>query len=227
MVQQSLGIICTLSNCDITLRDTSWSSCKALVGQSFYNGVGIAKDVPRDSLSNFDIELYCLEDDERVIDYNREPDATLTGNLKLARDGIIQRTGPGYTYIRNAPNEVEEPFSVYQDFALTLDGLDTEDGSTQVLQILCQRGLCDIELGDSSFSTCIENIPGDIYLGGLAKATGVPQDSLHDFELPLYCASNFFEGIDYNNATEILEGNLVFLEPGIVKRIRRTTDLCP
>ena len=220
MVQQFLGILCTKEMCDITLEDTSWSICRALVGQSFYNGLGIAKGVPRESLSDFDIELYCLREDERVIDYDREPDATLTGNLAHVREGIIQRTGPGYTYIRSTPNEVEEPFSVYQDFALSLDGVDTEDGSRQLIEIVCKSGLCDVELADTSFSTCIENIPSDIYLGGLAKATDVPQDSLYDFELPLYCASDsdLIQGIDYNNATATLKGGFVFLQPGIIER---------
>ena len=215
--QQSLDIDCTQMDCDITLRDSSWSSCKASTGQSFNNGVGIAKGVPRGSLSDFDIELYCLEED-RSIDYDREPDATLQGNLAHVRDGII-RTGPGTNYIKSSPNEVEEPFSVYQDFALTLTGLDTEDGSEQFLEILCEGGLCDVELTDTYFSTCVEAIPGDRYLGGLAKAAGVPQDSLYDFNLPLYCASDLIQGIDYSAPAATLKGNLVFPQPGNVKRI--------
>ena len=203
--------------CDIILSDTSWRTCKALVGQSFYNGVGIAKDVPRDSLSNFEIELYCLQENQRLIDYDREPDATLPGNLKLVREGILQRTEPGINYIKTYPNEVEEPFSIYQDFALTLIGVDTEDASEQFLTVDCVEGLCDIELADTSFSTCIENIPGDRYLGGLAKATDVPQDSLSNFGLPLYCASNFGV-VNYTEPVAILKGGFVFLQPGIIKR---------
>lgn len=217
MVQQFIDILCTREDCDITLSDNSWSICKDLLSQSFYQGIAIAKDVPRESLSDFEIKLYCLEENERVINYNRTSDATLTGNLALVRDGIIQRTGPGTNYIRIGPNEVEKPFSIYEDIALSLIGPDTEDGSEQYLSVDCQEGFCDIELADTSFSTCIENIPGDIYLGGLAKATGVPQDSLSSFDLPLYCAIGFV-GINYNEPAAILEGGVIFLQGGILQR---------
>ena len=67
-------------------------------------------------------------------------------------------------------------------------------------------------------STCVEAIPGDRYLGGLAKATDVPQDSLDNFDLPLYCVSNPAEGIiDFSEPVAILEGGFVFLEGGIIK----------
>ena len=205
-----MSLLCTQEKCDITLSDTSWSTCKDLVGgQSFFQGVGVANNVPRDSLSDFDIKLYCLEADERVIDYDRQPNQILPGNLVLVQDGILQRPDPGITYLKFAPNEVEKPFSVYEDIALSLVGTDTEDGSIQFLNIDCEKGLCDIELTDTSFSTCIENIPGDTYLGGLARATNVPQNSLHDFKLPLYCASAFGEGIDYTKPpAAILKGDL-------------------
>ncbi len=208
--------------CDITLSETSWNFCETLgVGRSFFNGVAIAKDVPRGSLSDFEVKLYCLEQNELVIDYNREPDTTLPGNLALVRDGIIQRTEPGTNYIRIGPNEVEKPFSIYEDIALSLIGPDTEDGSQQFLTVDCKEGLCDIELADTTFSTCIENIPvlGDIYLRGLAKATDIPQVSLHDFNLPLYCASaSGFGGINYTEPVETLKGDLVFLQSGIIER---------
>ncbi|KAL7455667.1 hypothetical protein ACHAWC_007212 [Mediolabrus comicus] len=223
---QFMDLDCTRSECDILLSDSSWTSCKALLGQSFYQGVGIAKGVPRGSLSNFDIELYCLEDDVRFVNYTREPDTILPGNLILDRDGILKRTGldTETTYIKIGPNEVEEPFSVYEDFALSLVGLDTEDASQQFLTIDCKRGFCDIELADTSFSTCIDAIPGDIYLAGLAIATDVPQDSLDNFTLPLYCATNVSEpigfgiDIDYTAPAAILKGNFVFRQPGIIER---------
>lgn len=169
-------------------------------------------------MDKFDIELYCLKKDERDIDYDREPDQILTGDLALVRDGILRRTGPGFRYAKTAPTENEEGFSVYKDFTQRLFGSDTEDGSIQSIGLVCKEGLCDIELGDSSFGTCIENIPGDTYLGGLATARGVPQDSLHDFELELFCFLGGPEGIDYTTPVARLKGNLVFLQDGIVQR---------
>ena len=38
-------------------------------------------------------------------------------------------------------------------------------------------GLCDITIKDSSFSTCIEKLGTQRYLGGVAKADQVPQVS--------------------------------------------------
>lgn len=56
---------------------------------------------------------------------------------------------------------------------------------------------------------------------GIAKADQVPQDSLYDFTLDLYCVEslNSLGDIDYDNITPIaLTGNLIFLENGLVKR---------
>ena len=210
-----MNILCTLEKCDIILEELSFSACKALVGQSFFQGIGVAKNIPRDSLDSFDIKLYCLEEDELNIDYDREPDEFLTGNLTRVRHGILQRTGPGITYLKQYPKEVKDAFSVYEDITLSFRGTDTEDGSHQVLQLVCQGGLCDITLADTSFGTCIDNIPGDLYLGGLAKAEGVPQDSLHNFDLKLFCTSEFGGEIDYSEHVALLKGDLIFLQNGI------------
>ncbi len=208
-----MTVFCTQKTCDLSLDGISFIYCKDLLGQSFFNGVAIAKNVPRESLDKVDFELYCLSKEERAIDYDREPDRIVAGELALVRHGIIQRgIGPGIKYMKIGPNQVEDAFSVYEDFSLRLFGKDTKDGSNQFLFLDCKNGVCDIELADTSFSRCIENIPGDIYLGGLAKAEGVPQSSLHDFELPLYCASNFFEGIDYSEPVSLLKGGMSFLQ---------------
>ena len=59
----------------------------------------------------------------------------------------------------------------------------------QVLTLDCKRGRCIITLQDASFSTCIDQLSLERYLGGLALAKGVPQDSLYDFDLELFlCA---------------------------------------
>jgi len=214
---QDLRFVCTLHSCDIELYDTSFSTCKELVGQSFYTGVGVAKNVLRDSLDNFDIDLYCMGKEDREIDYDRDPDQILTGNLVLDRDGILHRTGPGYSYLKQSPNENDDTYSVYKNITQRFYGSDTEDASTQDMTLDCQGGFCDITLGDSSFSTCIDKIPGDTYLGGLAKAGGVPQDSLHNFDLDLFCAEDYL-GIDYNTTRAQLKGDLLFLQGGTVQR---------
>ena len=90
--------------------------------------------------------------------------------------------------------------------------------AAQVLTLDCKQGRCDITLQDASFSTCIEQLGLQRYLGGLALAKDVPQDSLYDFDLQLFCASDFFQGIDYTSPVATLTGNLAFLEDGIVRR---------
>ena len=90
--------------------------------------------------------------------------------------------------------------------------------AAQVLTLDCKQGLCNITLQDSSFSTCVSTLGLERYQGGLALANDVPQDSLYDFDLELFCAPNFFQGIDYNSPVANLTGNLVFLQDGIVRR---------
>ena len=83
--------------------------------------------------------------------------------------------------------------------------------AAQVLTLDCKRGRCDITLQDSSFLTCIKQLGLQRYLGGLALARDVPQDSLYDFDFELFCASNFFQGIDYTSPVATLPGSLAFL----------------
>ena len=91
------------------------------------------------------------------------------------------------------------------------------------LKLKCRKGLCDVVLIDSSFSTCKDENSGIgfAYLGGIARADNVPQDSLHDFDLNLYCVTDLdsLDRIDYSVDPIILAGNLVFLEDGLVRRL--------
>jgi len=177
-------------------------------------------NIPQDSLDDFEIKLYCLTKVELEVDItdpSRKHDAILTGNFSRLQDGLLRRTGPGFTYYLSS-----KPASPTNDFVQRLVGLDLEDGSSQVLTIVCAGGLCDINLQDASFSTCIDNIAGDIYLGGLGIARKVPQDSLDSFKLDLYCIDDIFQlsqGIDYNaDPAASLDGSMLFLEDGIVRR---------
>jgi len=195
-------------------------TCGAISGAVFYQGVGVARNIPQNSLDDFDIRLYCLSADEIEVDINdpsREPDAILTGNFASLQDGILRRTGPGFNYYK-----ISKPASPTDDFSQKLYGPDTEDGSKQGLTITCAGGLCDIILADASFSTCINNIPGDIFLGGVALAKNVPQDNLDSFSLDLYCIEDINQlvaGIDYDsNPATTLDGSLLFLENGVVRR---------
>ncbi len=97
-----------------------------------------------------------------------------------------------------------------KDFGIRLEGTDTEDGSTQALELECREGRCDITLIDASFFTCIKNIP-------------VSQGSLDNFRLDPYCVKSFAEltnVIDYDaGPTTTLDGSILMLEDGIIRRI--------
>jgi len=206
--------------CDINLLDASFDTCSAINGLDFYRGFGVARNIPQDSLDQFEIQLYCLTTEELDVDINnpsRKPDAILTGNISRLQDGLLRRTGPGFAYYLQS-----RPSSPTNDFVKRLVGIDVEDGSFQTLTVACARGLCDITLGDASFSTCIDKITGDIYLGGLAIARDIPQDSLDSFNLDLYCVEDFAQlstGIDFNAVPSAsLDGSILFLEDGIFRR---------
>ena len=120
-----------IKSCDVTLQDTSFSTCQAITGDPFFTGVGLAKNVPRDSLDDFVIELYCLAEGQLVIDPSQDPTGTLEGNLELDRVGILRRPGRGVTYLKNSPDDTAEAFSVYKDITTVFFGTDLEDGSFQ------------------------------------------------------------------------------------------------
>ena len=102
-----------IKSCDVTLLDSSFSTCQAITGDPFFTGVGLAKNVPRDSLDDFDIELYCLAEGQLVIDPSQEPTGILEGNLELDRVGILLRPGRGITYLKVSPDDTVEEHSLF------------------------------------------------------------------------------------------------------------------
>ena len=138
-----------IKSCGVTLLDSSFSTCQAITSDPFFTGIGLAKNVPRDSLDDFEIELYCLAEGQLVIDPSQEPTATLEGNLELDRVGILRRPGRGVTYFKLSPDDTVEAFSVYKDITALFFGTDLEDGSLQ-----CEF----IEMCISSF-VCFHDCP--------------------------------------------------------------------
>jgi hypothetical protein len=191
---------------------------------NFFRGLGVARGVPQNSLDNFNISLYCLGVDELTIDIddpNRSPDDDLVGDLSFLADGIVRRTGRGVTYQKTSSKATNGIGAPRKDIAMRMIGMDIEDGSMQYIDLLCIKGLCDITLQDVSFSTCINFTTADIYLGGLAIARNIPQESLNNFKLDLYCVTDprqIFLGINYTLPTTTLNGSMVFIDDGIVSR---------
>ena len=88
---------------------------------------------------------------------------------------------------------------------------------------LCNGGLCNITLRNSSFSACPGTFLQDReFWVGVALARDGPQDSLDNFVLNLYCSNIGQGGIDYTTPDAQLKGNMKFIRDGIVKHT--TTD---
>ena len=229
--EQAVNIFCDdkTNLCDIGLFDGSFSTCKALNGLEFFGGVAVANGVPRNSLNDFNISLYCLQDGELKVDINdpnRAADAQLIGDLTYVADGILSRPekdSTNYTFYNKITNKAKNGMGdPRKDIAMKFVGLDKEDGSYQVLTLLCKSGFCDITLQDTNFNTCIEFTSDEIFLGGLAIARRVPQESLDNFQLELYCvkdAAQILSGIDYTSGpSATLDGSLAFIGDSIVTR---------
>ena len=123
-----------IKSCDVTLRDSSFSTCQAITGDPFFTGVELAKNVPRDSLDDFDIELYCLAEGQLEIGPSQDPTEILEGNLELDRVGILRRPGRGVTYLKNSPDDTVEAFSVYKDFTTLFQTLKMGPSNVSLLK---------------------------------------------------------------------------------------------
>jgi len=137
---QNLELLCDEEQCDVILADPRFSTCERELGAGTFNtGVGIAKNVPVDSLDDFKIAFYCLQEDETVIDFDADPTTYLTGNIELLPGGGIRRTGPGFSYSKSSVPEIKDTASKsisINDKSINLNGqyrgIDIQDGSLQV-----------------------------------------------------------------------------------------------
>lgn len=125
--------------CNITLYDARFSTCEKIVPGT-NGGVGIANDIPKDSIDNFFFKLYCLQPGETVIDFTNDPTATLPGNIDILQDGSLRRTVPDFFYSKTSLPEIKD---VSSDEVTDINdesfnpngsyrGNDLEDGSVQV-----------------------------------------------------------------------------------------------
>jgi len=193
-----------------------FTTCIEVTGNAYFGGVAIADGIPEDSLDDFNLFLYCLQEGQLEIDFNTDtPVTTLKGNMISLEDGVIRRTGTGFTYFSNYRGDlsVDKP-SVPKSGSYT--GTDTEDGANQIMNIYCKDGMCDVHLGDLGFSTCTL-ITGDPFFGGIAIARNVPEESLDDFKLDLYCLGVGQTQFS-STPTGTLTGSMIVLKDGIIRR---------
>ena len=176
--------------CDIILQAGGrFSNCDESDPNPF-NGLGIAKNIPRDQLGDFQIKLYCKKQGETEIDLLGMPSTYLVGNIEFLSDGIIRRGGPGIVYYKANNPVVKDMTSVnskknkMKNLASKTSsdsvspplngqyiGTDTEDGSGQLLTLICREDdkLCDIDLFDVLWSTC-KDLNGLEFFGGVGVA---------------------------------------------------------
>jgi len=213
---QVLSMYCENGLCNVRLNDIVFTTCIEVTGNSYFGGVAIADGIPEDSLDNFDLDLYCLQKGKLEIDLDKDtPVTTLKGDMNFLEKGVIRRTSTGFTYFSNFRGDLsaDKPSVPHNG---NYYGLDTEDGSSQNLEIFCEGGLCDVTLGDASFSTC-SAITGDPFFGGVATATNIREESLDNFKLNLYCLGMNKTQFD-STPTSTLTGNILGLKDGIVRR---------
>ena len=61
--------------------------------------MAVAAGVPEDSLDDFDLDLYCLQDGRTTIDIgSNTPEMTLKGNLVRLEGGAIRHTVADFIY---------------------------------------------------------------------------------------------------------------------------------
>jgi hypothetical protein len=106
-------------------------------------------------------------------------------------------------------------FTGNDNYSGIYEGIDTDDGSRQLLSIQCTRNTCDFKLSDTSFSSCNTTLNGaDVLTNGLASASGV--NNMASFKFNLACAPSI--GADVEATDKQLTGNLKILDEGVIQR---------
>ncbi len=171
----------------MSLIDSSFSTCITNdLFRAYLGGIAVANNVPQNSLHDFELKLFCVEDFASLIsigiDYEVTP-KSLTGNLVFLEDGIIRRTGPGFNYfaVANLDLQTNEVSGFYS-------GARLYDGGQQKLHIQCSvEGSCDIIVWAGINYECITGPDSRFVFNGIAVAKGVSVDSLDSFYADLYC----------------------------------------
>jgi len=213
---QNMQLYCQDGMCDVQLGDTRFSTCTIITGELFLGGIAIATNVPKQSLDDFTLDLYCFKAGEAQ--FSSTPTGTITGSMIILQDGILRRTGPGFTYYlvsdKNGSTDGQIGTGRYYNTGSTTTGSKSGYG------ILCTEGKCDVVLEDFLFPACFA-LTGATYLGGFAIAKGIEQASLGDFSLDVYCAKGLAINIDMEKDQPIatIARGLEVLEDGILVEI--------
>lgn len=58
--QEEVISTCADGSCEVSLYNTIFTECITPTGNPYFNGLGLARNVPEDSLDNFDVGVYCF-----------------------------------------------------------------------------------------------------------------------------------------------------------------------
>ncbi len=123
----------------MTLQDARFSTCEQVLGAGeYFGGVAVARDVPADSLDDFSLGLYCIEESGGSIDFTKSPNSILTGDIDVQPNGQLIRTGPDFFYTMQTfiDPEIEVEAEDIDDIGYNINGAyssaDMSDGSNEV-----------------------------------------------------------------------------------------------
>merc|ERR1711957_735061 len=205
-------------------QDASFSTCiNNIAGDIYLGGLAIARNIPQDSLDNFKLDLYCIDDIYQLsigIDYNADPVASLDGSMLFLEDGIIRRTGTNFVYFNRFRGDNLGGSSGKVNKAMTISngkyrGAIYLDGSEDNVFPTCADGICQVTVFNQIFSNCI--IPAtefNPYYNGVGIARNVPEDSLDNFDMDIYCIKEGQEiDFDDDKPTYTISYGLVLVDP--------------
>ena len=133
---------------------------------------------------------FCAPNFVQGIDYTSKV-ANLTGNLAFLQDGIVRRTGNGFDYYNNVKKR--KTLDGYY-----IGGIIKFDGAELNQWRFCVHGLCEVILFTPITRECITGPSSRFTFNGIYINRSVPEDSLDDFDIDLYCTPPGAGGeIDY------------------------------
>lgn len=89
------SIYCANKKCEIAFAAIRISACVGPTGLFIFNGSAFVKDVPEDSLDNFDVDVYCLKFNEQVGNLD-VPTFSRKGDFRVVQGhaGIFKASDP-------------------------------------------------------------------------------------------------------------------------------------
>ncbi len=109
--------------------------------------------------------------------------------MVFMQSGIVKRTGPNFTYFNQFKRDDESrALPLFADnTAHAYQGYRLIDGGGTYMNTLCNEGSCEVISWTPIYVKCFGPSGGRLFLNGVAYNSTVPEESLEDFEIGLYC----------------------------------------